>query len=122
MPLQSVWAAEVDTKWYAPSKNQVNDLDAVPTATGVYGFIFNSSKTPDSDYGVYNWCNMPHVRRTEYVKPSADYELKYVELASVLRSYSFSLPILLTLTDSSSSQAHAVLLQRVPGGVVPVEL
>ncbi|KAM3437354.1 hypothetical protein NHJ13734_004676 [Beauveria thailandica] len=80
IPLRSVWAAEVDTKWYAPTKNQVNDLETVPTATGVYGFIFNSSQTPDNDYGVYNWCNMPHVRRTEYVRPSAEYELKYVEL------------------------------------------
>ncbi|KAM3450399.1 hypothetical protein NHJ6243_009805 [Beauveria neobassiana] len=79
-PLHSVWAAEVDAKWYAPSKNQINDLETVPTATGVYGFIFNSSQTPDNDYGVYNWCNMPHVRRTEYVRPSAEYELKYVEL------------------------------------------
>lgn len=80
MPLRSVWAAEVDIKWYAPSKNQVNDLDTIPSATGVYGFIFNSSKTPDDDYGLYNWCNMPHVRRTEYVRPSAEFELKYVEL------------------------------------------
>ncbi|OAQ97826.1 hypothetical protein LLEC1_00008 [Akanthomyces lecanii] len=80
MPLRSARAAEADTKWYAPSKNQVNDLDTVPTAAGVYGFIYNSSRTPDNDYGVYNWCNMPHVRRSEYVKPSAEYELKYVEL------------------------------------------
>ncbi|KAJ6783612.1 hypothetical protein PWT90_04464 [Aphanocladium album] len=80
MPFHGVSAADVDTKWYAPSKNQVNDLDTVPTASGVYGFIYNSSKTPDNDYGVYNWCNMPHVRRAEYVKASADYELKYVEL------------------------------------------
>lgn len=85
--LRSVSAAEVDTKWYAPAKTQINDLNKVPTASGVYGFIYNSSKTPDGQYGVYNWCNMPHVRRTEYVKPSADYKLRYVELVSTCRSF-----------------------------------
>lgn len=99
---RSVSAAEVDTKWYAPAKNQVNDLDAVPTATGVYGFIYNSSETPDDKYGVYNGCNMPHVRRTEYVKPSAQYELKYVEVVSAL--YTSRRPITISNgTDSSPS-------------------
>lgn len=79
---RSVSAAQVDTKWYASRKNQVNDLETVPTASGVYGFIYNSSKTPDGQYGIYNWCNMPHVRRTEYVKPPSEYELKYVEVVS----------------------------------------
>lgn len=92
MPLRSAWAAEVDAKWYAPSKNQVNDLDAVSSATGVYGFIYNSSKTPDDDYGVYNWCNMPHVRRSEYVRPNAEYELKYVELVCNYHSQSTIVP------------------------------
>lgn len=120
MPLRSVWAAEVDTKWYAPSKNQVNDLDAVPTATGVYGFIYNSSKTPDGDYGVYNWCNMPHVRRAEYVRPGAEYELKYVELVGFNRF--FLMIAQLTHIDSPSSQTNAILFQCVPRGVLPVEL
>lgn len=73
-------AADADIKWYAPQKSDINDLGAVSSASGVYGFIYNSSKTPDDKYGVYNWCNMPHVRRSEYVKPSEEYELKYVEL------------------------------------------
>lgn len=76
----SVHAADADTKWYAPTKSEINDLDAVASGSGVYGFIYNSSKTPDDKYGVYNWCNMPHVRRNEYVKASDEYELKYVEL------------------------------------------
>lgn len=67
-------------KWHAPAEWEVNDLDKALNSEGTYGFIFNSSKTPDSKYGVYNYCNMPHVRSKEYVKPSEDYELQYVEL------------------------------------------
>lgn len=78
----SVNAVDVDTKWYAPAKSEINDIDAVASGTGVYGFIYNTSQTPDDQYGVYNWCNMPHVRRSEYIKHSDDFELKYVELVS----------------------------------------
>ncbi|RSM06864.1 hypothetical protein CEP52_005540 [Fusarium oligoseptatum] len=70
----------VDPKWYPPSSNQVNNLTGVLHSEGVYGFIYNSSHTPDDKYGVYNWCNMPHARKKEYVKPSDDYELIYVEV------------------------------------------
>ncbi|KAH7310613.1 hypothetical protein B0I35DRAFT_412101 [Stachybotrys elegans] len=30
--------------------------------------------------GTYNWCNMPHVRRTEYPRVNASYALEYVEV------------------------------------------
>ncbi|KAL1879097.1 hypothetical protein VTK73DRAFT_7321 [Phialemonium thermophilum] len=73
-------AVDVDLSWYPPSQTQINNLTDVLTASGVYGFIYDTSDTPDSRYGVYNWCNMPHVRKTEYKKPSGEYELKYVEL------------------------------------------
>ncbi|KDN66858.1 putative histidine acid phosphatase [Colletotrichum sublineola] len=74
-------AAGVDVTWHAPAKSDVNDLTAVINGEGVWGFIYDTSETPDDKYGQYNWCNMPHVRKTEYVKPSSDeYELKYVEL------------------------------------------
>ncbi|KAF4125943.1 2-phosphoxylose phosphatase [Geosmithia morbida] len=66
--------------WHAPVKWEVNSLDKVLNSEGVYGFIFNSSDTPDSDYGTYNYCNMPHVRAKEYIRPSKEYELQYVEL------------------------------------------
>lgn len=66
--------------WHAPAEWEVNDLDKALNSEGTYGFIFNSSKTPDSKYGTYNYCNMPHVRSREYVKPDAEYELQYVEL------------------------------------------
>ncbi|KAI0394607.1 histidine acid phosphatase [Xylariaceae sp. FL0594] len=71
---------EVDLKWYPPANTSVNDLGTALNGTGVYGFIFNSSYTPDEAYGTYNWCNMPHVRRQEYPMPPPEYELKYVEV------------------------------------------
>ncbi|OHF02449.1 hypothetical protein CORC01_02144 [Colletotrichum orchidophilum] len=73
-------AGGVDLSWHAPSQTEVNNLTAVINGKGVWGFIYDTSETPDDRYGQYNWCNMPHVRKTEYVKPSEEYELKYVEL------------------------------------------
>ncbi|KAI1815072.1 histidine acid phosphatase [Poronia punctata] len=73
-------AAAADLQWYPPADTSINNLDTVLRGTGVYGFIFNSSYTPDEKYGTYNWCNMPHVRKTEYVRPPAGYKLKYVEM------------------------------------------
>lgn len=77
-------SSAIDLGWYAPAQTLVNNLTNVASAdtTGVYGFIYNSSYTPDDLYGQYNWCNMPHVRASEYVKPSDEYELVYVELVS----------------------------------------
>lgn len=74
----------VDLGWFAPAQTLINNLTNVASnsTTGVYGFIYNSSYTPDAQYGTYNWCNMPHVRAAEYVVPSDDYELVYVELVS----------------------------------------
>ena len=83
--LPSIWSAPshtmaVDLSWYAPAASLINNLTNVVSDTGVYGFIYNSSTTPDSEYGTYNWCNMPHVREDIYTTPSSDYELAYVEL------------------------------------------
>lgn len=80
-----------DVAWHAPTQGYVNNLDRAIDSKGVYGFIFNSSKTPDSDYGTYNYCNMPHVRAKEYVRPNEEYELLYVELVSLL--YPHILPL-----------------------------
>ncbi|CAK7221040.1 hypothetical protein SBRCBS47491_004391 [Sporothrix bragantina] len=70
--------------WYAPRASHLNNLTtALSSSTkGVYGFLFNDSTTPEGQYGVYNWCNMPHVRKAEYVVPPADEHrtLVYVEL------------------------------------------
>ncbi|KAI5920920.1 phosphoglycerate mutase-like protein [Camillea tinctor] len=73
---------DVDLSWYPPRNTSINDLAAVlDDSNGIYGFVFNSSDTPPGvAYGTYNWCNMPHVRKTEYVRPSAEYELQYVEV------------------------------------------
>lgn len=74
-------ATAVDLSWFPPKNNSVDSLTSAINGTGTYGFIFNSSQTPSSlPYFTYNWCNMPHVRRQEYVKPSSEYSLKYVEV------------------------------------------
>lgn len=70
----------IDTSWYSPARTALNNLTSVLDSHGVYGFIFNSSSTPNHNYGTYNWCNMPHVRPAEYVVPDKSYELQYVEL------------------------------------------
>jgi hypothetical protein len=76
-------AATVSLSWHAPNASAINDLSQVIGGYGVYGFIYNSSVTPTDQYGVYNWCNMPHVRATEYKKPSSEYKLQYVEVVSL---------------------------------------
>ncbi|KAK1754356.1 counting factor 60 [Echria macrotheca] len=78
--LSSTANGTVDFGWYAPSQTQINNLTAVADGKGVYGFIYNTSDTLDDRYGTYNWCNMPHVRRREYVTVGEEYELIYVEL------------------------------------------
>ncbi|ODH36485.1 hypothetical protein ACO22_02767 [Paracoccidioides brasiliensis] len=83
-PFLSVLATQhseaVDVSWYPPKSTAINNVDSLMNMTGVYGFIFNSSKTPDAQYGIYNLCNMPHVRKTEYGIPSKEYKLQYVEV------------------------------------------
>ncbi|KAF2089877.1 histidine acid phosphatase-like protein [Saccharata proteae CBS 121410] len=64
--------------WYAPASTWINNLAEVVNGTGTHGFIFNNTE-PDV-YGGYDWCNMPHVRTTEYPTPGDDYLLTYVEV------------------------------------------
>ncbi|KAL9709558.1 hypothetical protein Ac2012v2_007297 [Leucoagaricus gongylophorus] len=64
---------------YPPSSTTINNLTFVLNGSGTPG-IFNSSVTPDKEYGIYNWCNMPHVRQREYKTPSGDFELQFVEV------------------------------------------
>ncbi|KAI0121296.1 histidine phosphatase superfamily [Xylariales sp. AK1849] len=80
LPAVVTTAQTVDLAWHAPAQTDINNLTKALNSKGIYGFIFDSSDTPDSEYGVYNWCNMPHVRKSEYVKPSSEFELKYVEV------------------------------------------
>ena len=75
-------AQDVNLDWHPPRRTEVNNLTAALDGEGVHGFIFNTSNTPDERYGTYNWCNMPHVRKTEYVKAPKEYELQYVEMVS----------------------------------------
>ncbi|OJD37360.1 histidine acid phosphatase [Diplodia corticola] len=68
--------------WHPPKSTWITDLDDVINGTGVHGFVFNGSQLPDGvPYGTYNWCNMPHVRASEYPKLASDeYQLEYVEV------------------------------------------
>ena len=50
---------------YPPNSSNINNLAYVINGTSAPG-IYNSSDTPDAEYGIYNWCNMPHVRAREY--------------------------------------------------------
>ena len=70
----------IDLNWYPPNKTDVNNLSVVINGTGTGGFIFNSSFTGEGEYGEYNWCDMPHVRRREYVVAKEGFELVYVEV------------------------------------------
>ncbi|KAI1299929.1 phosphoglycerate mutase-like protein [Xylaria venustula] len=70
----------VDVRWYPPKNTSINDLNSALHGSGIYGFIFDSSDTPDAEYGTYNWCNMPHVRKEEYVRAGEGFELRYVEV------------------------------------------
>lgn len=72
----------IDISWYPSKPSEINNLTTVMAAEGVYGFVYNSSHVPDEIYGVYNWCNMPHVRKKEYVCAPDEYELVYVEVVS----------------------------------------
>ncbi|KAH9868652.1 hypothetical protein J1614_007724 [Plenodomus biglobosus] len=70
----------IDLNWHAPTKSWINDLEQVLNGTGTNGFVFSGSQLPSGvQYGTYNWCNMPHVRKEEYKKVSDDFELLYVE-------------------------------------------
>lgn len=79
-------ALAVDGSWHAPNATDINNLDQVLDNDGVYGFIFDSSQTPDKEYGKYNWCNMPHARPREYPKAPKEYKLQYVEVVCLQES------------------------------------
>jgi acid phosphatase len=81
--------AAVDNSWHPPETSAISDLDLNLDSDGVFGFIFNSSDTPDEHYGQYNYCNMPHVRRREYEKAPEGYELVYVEVVCKPSLYRF---------------------------------
>jgi hypothetical protein len=86
LPITVVQSLEVDLKWYAPKKTWINDLSQVLNGTDTHGFVFNSSVLPTgTPYSSYNWCNMPHIRATEYPKAKAGFKLEYVEVVSYLK-------------------------------------
>lgn len=84
---------------YPPTSTNINNLTFALEGHGAPG-IFNSSTISDALYGIYNWCNMPHVRKREYRffplllastsnelliihltrDPPSDFTLEYVEV------------------------------------------
>lgn len=74
----SIAASNVSAVWHPPAQYFVNNLTLTLNSTGTYGFIYNTSQSPQGTS--YNWCNMPHVNPTTYKKPSSDYRLEYVEV------------------------------------------
>jgi len=80
--------AQVDLSWHKPNASVINDLEGVIDGQGVWGYIYNTSVTPEEKYGGYNWCNMPHVRAKEYPKAKAGYKLLYVEVVGSVASAS----------------------------------
>jgi hypothetical protein len=45
-PSATASSTTLDLSWHAPPSTEVSDLKSVINGTDVYGFIFNSSKTP----------------------------------------------------------------------------
>ena len=64
-------ASAISTAWYPPNASFINDLTVVVNGTKIAGLDFNTT---------FNFCNIPHVRATEYVVPPAKYTLRYVEV------------------------------------------
>jgi hypothetical protein len=58
-------AGAINVVHFPPEKTEINNLTFILNTNKPFG-IFNSSSTPDHIYGIYNWCNMPHVRTREY--------------------------------------------------------
>lgn len=95
LAIASQQTSAISISWTAPKKTDINDLDKVLDGSGVNGFIYNSSHTPDKDYGTYNWCNMPHVRKREYKKAPSGYKLQYIEVVYTHAFVSFFIALFL---------------------------
>jgi acid phosphatase len=108
----AVIGSDPKLKWYPPSENKVNCLGCAIDGEGTYGFIFDSSDTPDEKYGTYNWCNMPHARKREYEKPSKEYQLQYVEVVSITISLCMTYQLAYSGPDPKTSQANSIRKQR----------
>lgn len=73
-------AARIPTH-YPPIQNVFSDLKLVFNANlQTNNGFYNGSYVPLKDYGAYNFCNMPHVRKLEYIVPESGFKLQYVEV------------------------------------------
>ncbi|KAH3663968.1 hypothetical protein OGAPHI_004682 [Ogataea philodendri] len=68
---------------HAPVDNEFSSLEQVFNASrGTNGGVYNSSDVPDEEYGIYNFCNMPHVRKDHYPQvDTSKYKLQFVEVS-----------------------------------------
>jgi acid phosphatase len=111
--------ATIDLSWYPPNATSINNLTQVIAGSDIYRWVYNNSQVPAEEYGIYNWCNMPHVRKTEYKVPSSEYKLQYVEVVSR------AVPIdrrKLTRADPQTSQTNSLCLQLLPCRIISMEL
>ncbi|KAJ7168220.1 phosphoglycerate mutase-like protein [Mycena crocata] len=77
----SMTVARAAVVYYPPAQSKINNLTVALNGSGPpNNGVFDSSTVPDNAYGVYNWCNMPHVRTREYKTPSKEFTLEYVEV------------------------------------------
>ncbi|KAH8823131.1 histidine phosphatase [Flagelloscypha sp. PMI_526] len=63
--------------YYPPANTTISNLTFALHGSGRPG-IYNSSQS--ANYGEYNWCNMPHVRREEYQPANSSFKLQYIEV------------------------------------------
>ena len=76
--------AAIDLNWYPPNATWETGIPIAINSTGTHGLALKSSQMLSGEYReVYGWCNMPHVRKEEYVRPGKEYDLEYVELVSL---------------------------------------
>lgn len=81
LPFASLALAARVPEHFPPVSNSITNLTLVfDDDNETNGGIYNSSYVSLEDYGVYNFCNMPHVRKLEYQVPESGFELQYVEV------------------------------------------
>ncbi|SGZ57183.1 CIC11C00000000788 [Sungouiella intermedia] len=66
---------------YPPIVNEITNLtDVFNDELDTNGGHYNGSYVSPEAYGEYNFCNMPHVRKLEYLVPESGFKLQYVEV------------------------------------------
>ncbi len=103
----------VNVTHYAPRSTNLNNLTYVLNGTTDAPGIFNTSTTPDSEYGTYNWCNMPHVRVREYVCGQPKYQYFRIDSNMVVQNSLLEIHPRIRRGHSEAPQANTVCIQHV---------